>query len=51
MDYADMKNQGLFYSHVICSGTKIELGLFQLRLKFYSHVICSGTKMVLYGTL
>ena len=35
-----------FYSHVICSGTKIAKGNTIYRIKFYSHVICSGTKML-----
>ena len=34
-----------FYSHVICSGTKITMVKKGEMLKFYSHVICSGTKI------
>ena len=35
-----------FYSHVICSGTKIILGTIFHQRVFYSHVICSGTKIL-----
>ena len=35
----------MFYSHVICSGTKIKTTLKGEKLEFYSHVICSGTKI------
>ena len=36
----------VFYSHVICLGTKIVmLGVRVVRL-FYSHVICLGTKII-----
>ena len=34
-----------FYSHVICSGTKIVNKDEQAMKAFYSHVICSGTKI------
>ena len=34
-----------FYSHVICSGTKILLCPVNHFVKFYSHVICPGTKI------
>ncbi len=34
-----------FYSHVICSGTKIAPQAVYHGCWFYSHVICSGTKM------
>nr|DAY52338.1 MAG TPA: hypothetical protein [Caudoviricetes sp.] len=35
----------MFYSHVICLGTKIYLSGILLCLQFYSHVICLGTKI------
>ena len=35
----------MFYSHVICSGTKIDTNTKQIVEMFYSHVICSGTKI------
>ena len=38
-----------FYSHVICSGTKINFKVLFYLFMFYSHVICSGTKIGLRG--
>ena len=38
-----------FYSHVICSGTKMQTLEVIQGPRFYSHVICSGTKIVLVG--
>ena len=35
----------MFYSHVICLGTKISLLLVYTISGFYSHVICLGTKI------
>ena len=35
----------MFYSHVICSGTKIDAICELYSNLFYSHVICSGTKI------
>ena len=35
----------MFYSHVICLGTKIIAYTFYQLSWFYSHVICLGTKM------
>ncbi len=35
----------MFYSHVICLGTKIGHDTCGDRSVFYSHVICLGTKM------
>ena len=35
----------VFYSHVICLGTKMLLLKEDGRLVFYSHVICLGTKI------
>ena len=35
----------VFYSHVICSGTKIQNYPSRQLDGFYSHVICSGTKI------
>nr|DAY52337.1 MAG TPA: hypothetical protein [Caudoviricetes sp.] len=37
----------MFYSHVICLGTKMCLTQTYQSLKFYSHVICLGTKITL----
>ena len=36
----------MFYSHVICLGTKIISWVFRIYPQFYSHVICLGTKIV-----
>ena len=41
----DRFRDALFYSHVICLGTKITLSLNSLSSLFYSHVICLGTKI------
>ena len=38
-------NMSGFYSHVICSGTKIVEIKNYCGDVFYSHVICSGTKI------
>ena len=38
-----------FYSHVICSGTKILPTVHKTVVAFYSHVICSGTKIKQIG--
>ena len=35
----------MFYSHVICLGTKIVCSNTRYRKMFYSHVICLGTKI------
>ena len=35
----------MFYSHVICLGTKIVICSRDNRRTFYSHVICLGTKI------
>ena len=37
----------LFYSHVICLGTKIIDKEYSVEVVFYSHVICLGTKIVI----
>ena len=39
--------QPMFYSHVICLGTKISCPSSQFLNSFYSHVICLGTKIYL----
>ena len=35
----------MFYSHVICLGTKMKEVSKMQRYQFYSHVICLGTKI------
>ena len=35
----------MFYSHVICLGTKMCRHTLNSNLQFYSHVICLGTKI------
>ena len=40
----------MFYSHVICLGTKIWCPQNSVIKMFYSHVICLGTKMCLTQT-
>ena len=36
----------MFYSHVICLGTKISISHISSATAFYSHVICLGTKIL-----
>ena len=40
-----LRPQILFYSHVICLGTKIDEKILLIESMFYSHVICLGTKI------
>ena len=35
----------MFYSHIICLGTKIVLVVVTEWNRFYSHIICLGTKI------
>ncbi len=39
-------HSGLFYSHVICLGTKMNRVVPFNGIGFYSHVICLGTKIL-----
>ena len=38
----------MFYSHVICLGTKIDEEISFSIVEFYSHVICLGTKIQIF---
>ena len=40
-----MVKKTMFYSHVICLGTKIWRLVHKICPAFYSHVICLGTKI------